>query len=597
MPVKTSRRFVLLVVGGLGSVILLGVLGGTALLRTSPVGPAKKAGLPSQDVRVAPVARPKPVSQAGYLGSEACKACHAEICQTYLGHPMARSAAVIPGPNDGEDYSVLNAEFSGKRGLRYRVEATGSQIIHHETAVDDDGEVRYEQGMPVSLVIGAGVRGKSYAANYDGILLQSPISWYAAHNGYFQLSPGYEKSNLHFNRRWSDDCLTCHLGRTELDAEGKFNFKELTIGCERCHGPGENHVTRQNAKSSSSPDSSIVNPARLTVRERESVCYDCHLQGAFRTTRYGRRARDFRPGMALEDVTCVLIKPLSRSNSTAIVSQVEQMWISRCFLQSRGELGCTSCHDPHRQPAPEAKADFYRSRCLQCHSNPGCSLPVAQRAANQDSCVECHMPSTRSSTVAHISQTDRIRREQREPEETQVSPAADEELQFFDRAFERLPQWEVQRVLGLNLANHSKGSIEEVHEALAILVPLVQIAPDDAEILQAIGILSMRLGKFADARAWFERAAGAEPNNEYVLSNLAAACLRTNDSRAALKHANRCIELNPRTANHFLLQAAALAGIGKREEAAAAARQALELDRSLTGNRSVETFLDANPRN
>lgn len=106
----------------------------------------------------------------------------------------------------------------------------------------------------------------------------------------------------------------------------------------------------------------------------------------------------------------------------------------------------------------------------------------------------------------------------------------------------------------------------------------------------------MRLERFQEGRTWLEKAMGVEHNNEYVISNLAAACLGIGDFLAALNHANRCIELNPRTANHFALQAKALAALGKREEATAVAKQALELDRSLTGQRNIEKLLGTSPK-
>ena len=34
------------------------------------------------------------------------------------------------------------------------------------------------------------------------------------------------------------------------------------------------------------------------------------------------------------------------------------MYRSRCFQASSGQLGCISCHDPHRQPAAEEKTTF-----------------------------------------------------------------------------------------------------------------------------------------------------------------------------------------------------------------------------------------------
>ena len=61
------------------------------------------------------------------------------------------------------------------------------------------------------------------------------------------------------------------------------------------------------------------------------------------------------------------------------VGHDEQMETSRCFIESKGRLGCISCHDPHRLPEPTTKVAYYRDRCLHCHEKKGCALPFAQR--------------------------------------------------------------------------------------------------------------------------------------------------------------------------------------------------------------------------
>src|SRR5262249_10503335 len=98
------------------------------------------------------------------------------------------------------------------------------------------------------------------------------------------------------------------------------------------------------------------------------------------------------------------------------VSQVEQMYSSKCFRASNGKLGCITCHNPHELPAADAREGFYRNRCLQCHDvQSPCSLPLAKRQAAKDNCISCHMPPTDTSDIAHTALTDhRIRRKPRE---------------------------------------------------------------------------------------------------------------------------------------------------------------------------------------
>ena len=418
--------------------------------------------------------------------------------------------------------------------------------------------------------------------------MQSPISWYSAKGGYFELSPGYENpgSNQRFGRRMVEGCLVCHVGRMEFDPDVPDKlaapfFHEIAIGCERCHGPGEKHVRAQQAGKLSSPDATIVNPARLPVRERESVCYQCHLHGAYRGVRYGRHARDFRPGMALEEVFSVLVKEASSSGVSKSVSQVEQMRESACFQSNPEKLGCISCHNPHKWPEPQRRDDYYRSRCNECHADQGCSLPAKQRAEKADSCIACHMPRTTPKDVVHASQTDHrvLKNPQAGLEQEPMSGAANslQALTFFDESDRRLPQWEVQRTRGMLLAS-GMASDNPQENAVSLLLPLTIVAPDDVPLLLAIGTAYLQREDNAEARKWLEKVVAIEPRNEQALTLLALACMGIRDLSAAKQHISEVVKLNPHVASNFAIQAQILVDSGERELALQAAEKVIELD-------------------
>src|SRR5262249_1823614 len=139
---------------------------------------------------------------------------------------------------------------------------------------------------------------------------QSPIAWYTQ-AGRWDLSPGYEAGNKHFERPIADQCLYCHANHADL-VEGSVNryrepiFQGMTIGCERCHGPGELHVARQQVVDGK--DLSIVNPAHLEPALRDSVCQQCHLQGDVRLVRAGRELYDYRPGLPLHETLAIFFR-------------------------------------------------------------------------------------------------------------------------------------------------------------------------------------------------------------------------------------------------------------------------------------------------
>jgi hypothetical protein len=183
-------------------------------------------------------------------------------------------------------------------------------------------------------------------------------------------------------------------------------FHGLAIGCERCHGPGELHSRRP--QTLDAKDLTIVNPVDLKPPAlREAVCEQCHFQGSRRINQPGRSPFDYRPGLPLAEFVRVLSSQSDPINRRKAVGHVEQMRESGCYQRSDGQLGCTSCHDPHRLPAPAERIDYYRSRCLECHSERGCSLPHETRLARspKDDCTACHMPRSPAADIAHTTQT------------------------------------------------------------------------------------------------------------------------------------------------------------------------------------------------
>ena len=66
-----------------------------------------------------------------------------------------------------------------------------------------------------------GGRGSAYLIERDGFLFQSPITWYVRERKW-DLPPGYEKVNLHFDRPVEHHCLYCHANRVEpVDGPGQ----------------------------------------------------------------------------------------------------------------------------------------------------------------------------------------------------------------------------------------------------------------------------------------------------------------------------------------------------------------------------------------
>src|SRR5205807_6391183 len=79
------------------------------------------------------------------------------------------------------------------------------------------------------------------------------------------------------------------------------------IDCQRCHGPGREHVKAVNAgEPAQKIRAAILNPKRLEPERQLEVCMQCHLETTTRSLptaviRFDRNIFSFRPGQALSD--------------------------------------------------------------------------------------------------------------------------------------------------------------------------------------------------------------------------------------------------------------------------------------------------------
>ena len=167
---------------------------------------------------------------------------------------------------------------------------------------------------------------------------------------------------------------------------------DRAIGCERCHGPGANHLA---AVAAGFSDPAIVNPASASPRAvTVERCNDCHI-----LDRSFRHRDPEKPGWV-------------RSQG------VGWTW-SRCNTQSGGAFGCVTCHDPHKGARSTTTAQ-YEAKCLACHSaataQPASGPGPAAHAQSEPrpricsvnpakGCIQCHMPGVRMDS-AHRDLTD-----------------------------------------------------------------------------------------------------------------------------------------------------------------------------------------------
>ena len=571
--------------------ILAVLLLGTDILNRNHAPTRLQQDQPLSDLSIAP-----PAGDDDFVGSQACGTCHSRIWDAYRQHPMGRSLATpLEAKPQIERYDV--AEFAPPGPRRYRVERHADIIRHHESLIDPDGAVVYDQGMEVSFALGSGKRGRAYIFEHDGMLFKSQIAWFTGRNEW-GLAPDYvPDSHKRFERRITEGCINCHVGRVAVNRHAPDKFAtpaiiEGAIGCERCHGPGGRHVeAHESASDRKLADELIVNPARLDSARQVSICAQCHLHGEARVIRAGQRGCDFQPGQLLEQNRIVFVAGNGgpEDSRRQALSQVEQMLDSACYRGSAGRLGCTSCHDPHGIPAPESRVEFYRAKCLACHETRGCSLAVEERLTQNaaDSCTACHMPaSLQLSNILHVSFADhRVPRHACEaPGHDPLESRSAGELLVFDHAEQRLPQLEIDRAYAFVMvggAEHSPPTLESARQAEQLLLPVIKAQPGDIDAWENLGAACFLQNRPAEAERHWLAALRLDPRRESALRNLGTLHYEQRQMKSARDYLQRYLAVNPAHGFMYAKYAGALGALGEWQESIVAAERALELNPTL----------------
>jgi tetratricopeptide (TPR) repeat protein len=378
----------------------------------------------------------------GFVGDAACVPCHGDVVDRYRDTNHGRSLsdfdpASAPerfgGPSlPGTPGSPVSEGWihSPVDGLHYQAALDGDRLVQREVLRTEDGRgVAHDVTFPADQVIGSGNQTRSFLMIRNGRVTQMPLTWYA-HQARWDLSPGYAEANDRFSRPIILQCLACHGDLPRLEPHTQNVFAELprAISCERCHGPGADHVDRRVAGDAPGDgdevgDPWIVNPARLDRTAELAVCAQCHLAGVIA---YPDREdpMTFRPGMELAENRAVYVPALQLEDPdwVGIDSHPIRLARSACFQAT--EMTCTTCHLSHTA-GTEVPPDHFRSRCVDCHggmtpsisptapSDPArggdlCSRPGVASSAEAVSgdCVGCHLTAGGTSDVPHVRFTD-----------------------------------------------------------------------------------------------------------------------------------------------------------------------------------------------
>jgi tetratricopeptide (TPR) repeat protein len=474
-----------------------------------------------------------------------CARCHPAETAGYTVTPMAHAlGAVAPQPTGDFTHAVSKTFFSVK------MEATKAGPAMVQRIERDGISAEYEP----AYAVGSGSHAIAYLIDLEGHLFQSPICFYPGRG--WDMAPGYERNpRPDFLRPITADCVFCHAGKARsvgpsLNRFEAQPFQAEAITCERCHGPAEAHLR-------SPVPGSIINPARLPTRARDSVCEQCHLSGEARISNPGKQIGDFAPGQDLENVFSVYVseESLDPSQPAAlkVISQAQQLALSTCARQSNGKLWCGTCHDPHRQTA-DPKA-WFRARCLSCHGE----TLLQTHAKPNDDCVGCHMPQRPVSDGGHTIFTDHRIARRPPAESTAAAPAGIRSLVAWHEPAASLQQ----RNLGLaeiEVGERTK-TLSLVSDGARRLTQCWPSFPNDPRVLTGIGQVLLGVGDAKQAADVFERAIRTQPDDPSSYIHAALAWKAARDYRKSTEYLEKALRLDPTLEQPYV----ELAGIYKDE--------------------------------
>jgi predicted CXXCH cytochrome family protein len=316
-------------------------------------------------------------SIATYVGSAACARCHAPIYERWK---LTRMANVVVDPKDRPN--VILPDLTKPDPL---LTFTKDQI---------------------AFVYGSKWKQR-YFTKVGADYFPLPAQWDVTHRQWrpYNVAMGtdwwtafYPPENS--KRPTGPTCDGCHSVNYDVKTNA---VTEWNVGCEKCHGPGSEHVARPTR-------ATIVNPSRLDPVGAVNVCIQCHSQGRPLVNPVEGRHYDwpvgFRVGLNLRDYWQLEeSKPGETTfthfaDGTAHKNRMQGNDFVQSVMYTHG-VTCSSCHDVH---GTQNNADLIKSSrlvCLTCHGPKSPNGPHTatieqhthhQPASAGSECVSCHMP-------------------------------------------------------------------------------------------------------------------------------------------------------------------------------------------------------------
>jgi predicted CXXCH cytochrome family protein len=515
---------------------------------------------------------------------------------------MARSFSQPSSVNTIEDYTRNNTYYHKASDSYFTMLQRDGNYYQRRYQLDSTGKEYNVMEKRIDYIMGSGNHSRAYLHRTSrGTLVELPLAWYAEKGGYWAMNPGYDRPDHEgFRRPINYDCMFCHNAYPEIPAGNQGALAEPVyawvpegIDCQRCHGPGARHAQLAQTAGAKLEEvrNAIVNPKRLSAERQMEVCMVCHLETTSfplpnAIQRYERGPFSFRPGEPMGDFILDFdhAPGTGRDDKFEIVNAAYRLRRSACFLQSKGALRCTTCHNPHDIPRGAEAVRHYTAVCRQCHASAIDRMTAAGTHPRGAECVDCHMPRRRTEDVVHVVATDHYIQRRKpagdllaeiaERHETEsngyrgpvvlyyperLPHSAENDLDVaigqvkqgsnltdgiaqLAAAIERYKPARAEYYLELAEAWREKGDLAK---ALPVYREAVRRNPKWAAGLQKLGTALRRSGAYAESAEVLERAADVAPGDPATWRELGLTYRASGKKTEAVASFEKAIQLDP----------------------------------------------------
>lgn len=306
-----------------------------------------------------------------FVGSDRCVACHAAIAEVQHQSNHFRTLRKVQTINDLLTAVPLRFVDTANAS-EYRLEKSARPNFALDLVATQ--EQRAER-LNLLWAFGAGRKGITFIGRTgQGEYGQGLVSWYRKINK-LDITTGLKRKANDAHEALADwmtpaqleHCFNCHVTRHGDASPEALDAQDAGIRCERCHGPGKQHLEAAAVRKGDLARS-IRNPGTLKAIEQVFFCGACH---------------GTPPG-----TTAVHTISRNMADSRTVRFPPQRLVLSRCFNESQGKLKCTTCHNPHEN-LPQLARDF-DAKCFSCHAGPPRGLRSCPQASRD--CIKCHMP-------------------------------------------------------------------------------------------------------------------------------------------------------------------------------------------------------------